>query len=184
MASRKSALIGLVVIITALFFYQWRLYHIQYQRILESFEEYQTLINQERDIVDEWQDKKAKKKTNFKDIERKSRNLNFRLYDLKAKVESTPVNNRYKGISEGKEKLSASIDDTIKRLVLLSTLNSAEIKGDLNRVEQRDYYQLFAENSALEDRGIDVMFASRPVPDFYNSFNRLKGLRRYFNNYP
>ncbi len=184
MISKTRILITVLALFFILLFIQIWSYQVQYQNILSFFNEYQVMISQESEIFDEWQEARDGDKDDFKDVERQARNLNFRMHKLGEEVKVEDVSRSFRGIRAAKVKLLGAIDDSTKLLTLMSTLSKEKPPGELSKTAEKRFFQLLASNSAKEDSLIAVMIASRPFPDIYGSLVELRGLRRFFNDFP
>ncbi len=183
MTTKSGIIIAVIILFFALLFIQIWSYQAQYQGVLSLFNDYQVLISQENEILEEWQEA-GDDDDDLEDVEKKARNLNFRMFALKEELENKEIGRSFGGIRAAKAKFLGAIDDNTEILTLLSTLNKEKDPGDLTKTEEQRFFRLLASSSAKEDNLITIMIASRPFPDFYGSLVELKGLRRFFNDFP
>ena len=181
MMTRPRILLTVIALFIIVVFVQAWSYQVQYKNILSFFNEYQVLIVQESEILDEWQEAEG---DDIEEVEKKARNLNFRMHKLKEEVKAEEIGRSFRGIRAARFKLEGAIDDSTELLSLLSTISKEKEPGALPKKDEKRFFQLLASTSAKEDTVISILIASRPFPDIYGSLAELRGQRRFFNDFP
>lgn len=182
--NRLIAITVLILILAWLIAYSFWQYQQQYRRVVNELQEYKLAIQQESAATDLWNTQLKKKKPNYAGVEKRARNLTFRLLNLRERVEDIKMDTRFTGLAQAKKKLLLAIDKNVSALNLLTTLSLEQPPGHLSKDESRRYLLAVAGASALEDRVIILLKRNKPIPDFYNTGAKLRRINDFLENYP